>query len=393
MEHVADLDALNKASREAARGVSWKVSVQRYRRHNLRNIVLTKKDLLEGNEICRGFIHFDLWERGKLRHISSVHFYERVAQKSLTQNALIPAIAPTLVSSNSANMKGKGTDYAIKTLKRQLARHYRKHGSEGYILQIDFSDYFASIAHEPVKQIISDALDDERVIALAHHLVDVQGDVGLGLGSEPNQILAVALPNKVDHFVLEMLGVEAYGRYMDDSYCIHMDKEYLKVVLELIRWKCGQLGITLHEKKTRIVKLSRGFTFLKKRFFYTETGRIVVRPCRQSITNARRKLKKLHGFYARNEMTFEQVWQSYQSVRGFFLQYDAYGTVMSMDALFKELFGASGPTVERVTDVDCWGNAICVEVRHWPDEQKDQGSKKPPKMAAFSSGERKHADE
>lgn len=369
MEHVADIDALNKASNEAARGVAWKASVQRYRRHNLRNIVLTKQDLLEGNEICRGFIHFDLWERGKLRHISSVHFYERVAQKSITQNALIPAIQPTLVSSNSANLKGKGTDYAIKLMKRQLADHYRKHGSDGYILQIDFSDYFASIAHEPVKRIISDALDDERVIKLAHHLVDVQGEVGLGLGSEPNQILAVALPNKVDHFVLEMLGVEAYGRYMDDSYCIHMDKEYLKIVLELIRWKCCQLGITLNERKTRIVKLSRGFTFLKKRFFYTETGRVVVRPCRKSITDTRRKLKKLHGFYMRGEMTYEQVWQSYQSMRGFMLCYDAHDTVLSLDALFKELFG--GPP---------------------PKQPKNQGSKKPPKRAAFLSGERKKTD-
>lgn len=36
----------------------------------------------------------------------------------------------------------------LKRLKRDLVRHYARYGSEGYILLIDFSDYFGSIAHE-----------------------------------------------------------------------------------------------------------------------------------------------------------------------------------------------------------------------------------------------------
>ena len=74
-----------------------------------------------------------------------------MVQKSLSQNALVPAIVPTLVSANSANIKGRGTDYALKLLKRHLADHWRRHGREGYILLGDFSDYFARIAHQPVK--------------------------------------------------------------------------------------------------------------------------------------------------------------------------------------------------------------------------------------------------
>ena len=339
LENVASADNLYIAAKQAARGVGWKASVQRYQKNVLRNVVKTRAELLNGEDICRGFTHFDLWERGKLRHISSVKFSERVAHKSLTQNALIPAIRPTLVDSNSANIKGKGTSYAIATIKRQLAEHYRKHGREGYILQIDFEDYFASIHHDQAKRVVSEALDDWRLVALAHHLIDVQGEVGLGLGSEPNQILAVSIPSKIDHFVLEMLGIEAYGRYMDDSYCIHTDKEYLHIVQELIEWKCRQLGIKVNRKKTRIVKLSRGFTFLKKRFFYTETGRVVVKPCRDTITHERRKLKSHAKMYRAGLMTYEQAEQSYQSWRGGMLKLDAHRTVLSMDALFKELFG------------------------------------------------------
>lgn len=63
------------------------------------------------------------------------------------------------------------------------------------------------------------------------------------------------------------------------------------------------------------MKLTRGFTWLKKRIFYTETGRIVVKPCRDSITRERRKLKKMARMVADGIMTPEQVEQSYQSWR------------------------------------------------------------------------------
>ena len=84
LETVADLNSLCRASKQAACGVMWKASTQRYMKDYLRNAVKSRNDLLEGRDICRGFIRFDLWERGKLRHISAVHFPERVVQKSLS---------------------------------------------------------------------------------------------------------------------------------------------------------------------------------------------------------------------------------------------------------------------------------------------------------------------
>lgn len=88
-----------------------------------------------------------------------------------------------------------------------------------------------------------------------------------------------------------------------------------------------------------MVKLSRGFTWLKKRIFYTETGRIVVKPCRDSITRERRKLKKMARMVADGVMTPEQVEQSYQSWRGGMKRLDAHRSVRAMDALYRSLFG------------------------------------------------------
>jgi hypothetical protein len=337
LEDIADLNALYKAAHDSALGVSWKSSVQRYRVRLLRNLNRTHHDLLDGNEICRPTHDFTLYERGKRREISAVCFPERVAKKSFNQNALVPTVMPTLIAGNSANVKGRGTEYAIKRIKKQLAKHYQKHGAEGYILLVDLSNYFGSIDHEYAKKTLRE-LTDPRLRELGEHFIDRQGEVGLGLGDEPNQTHAIAFMSPIDHFVAECCGVEAYGRYMDDLYALDVSKERLQLTLGCIEALCHARNVQLNPRKTQIVKLTRGFRFLKKRFTYTSTGKIIVRPARQSITRERRKLKKQAELVSRGLMTMEQVEASYQSWRASVKKLNADRTLQSMDALYRDLF-------------------------------------------------------
>lgn len=127
------------------------------------------------------------------------------------------------------------------------------------------------------------------------------------------------------------------------------------------RGKCAELGIELNPRKTRVVKLTRGFTWLKKRIFYTETGRIVVKPCRDSITRERRKLKKMARMVADGIMTPEQVEQSYQSWRGGMKRLDAHRSVRAMDALYRNLFGNPAGGVAQ-----CNPNLEATRMEHAP---------------------------
>lgn len=45
------------------------------------NIARTHRELMDGTWKTKGFFAFDLMERGKLRHIRSVHIAERVVQR------------------------------------------------------------------------------------------------------------------------------------------------------------------------------------------------------------------------------------------------------------------------------------------------------------------------
>lgn len=316
ISNAACLDNIHEAARDAAKGVRWKASVQRYMVHSLRNSLYARRDLLAGNDIRKGFVRFHVIERGKDRAIAAPRFSERVIQKAVTRAVVAPAVWPTLTPGCAANMRGRGTDYALMRLKGQLAEHYRRHGAEGYVLLMDFSDYFGTIGHGTALDLVRRTLIDPAAIEFMRLQIEANGSIGLGLGSEPNQALAVAIPSPLDHLGERWRGIEASGRYMDDSYFIALDKDTLWQFLDAARALCASLGITINERKTKVVKLTRGFTFLKKRFRFTESGRIVVTPIPKSLARERRKLRVHSRMVADGSMTIEQAYVSYMSFRG-----------------------------------------------------------------------------
>jgi len=339
-ERVIDPASLYKAAKQSRRGVMWKASVQRYWMNILRNIYQTNAALKSGKDIRRGFITFNIRERGKVRHIRSVHFSERVVQKSLCTNALIPHLLPGLIHDNGASIKGKGIHFAVKRLKTHLRRHFRKHGREGYILLVDFRKYFDNIQHAPLKQIFTNSFgEDKNLVNLSLDFVHAFGEYGLGLGSETSQINAIVYSNKNDHFIKQNLRVKNYAHYMDDSYFICESKEHAQSVLAAILPQYEAMGIKVSPNKTAIVKLTRGFTFLKTQFSLTDTGRIVARPNKKSITRQRRKLKKFKKFYTAGKMTMAEIRNSYMSWRGYIANVNAHKTIRNMDRLYKNLFG------------------------------------------------------
>ena len=244
----------------------------------------------------------------------------------------------------------------MKRLVTHLRRHYRHHGTEGYVLLFDFKNYFGNIDHDIAKQIIRRAFDDDKIVWLTNRFIDSyyehylkiaikKGEnpdtvehKGLGLGSEDNQTIAVSYPNKLDHYIKEVLQIHEYARYMDDGYLIHESKEYLEYCLQEIRRICAELKIELNEKKTRIVKLSHGFTFLKTQIYLTDTGKILRKPCRKAVVRQRRKLVRQYRKFLAGELSFEDIRCSYASWRGCMEKKQARRTIHSMNRLFDRLF-------------------------------------------------------
>lgn len=252
------------------KGVSWKGSIQRYEQHLIRNIARAIRVLEAGGVITKGFYEFDINERGKRRHIRSVHISERVVQKSLCDNALVPILSRSLIHDNGASLSGKGTSF---------------------------------------------------------------GGTGLGLGSQVSQISAIYYLNAVDHYAKEELGLRQYGRYMDDSYFIVPTKEEAREKLGLLGCRYAEHGIAFNSRKTHVVKLSRGFTFMKCQYRLLGTGRVLMRPAREGQTRMARKMRK----FRKNGLEREAARTAYKTWRGYWKSLG--GDPGNIDALYDNLFG------------------------------------------------------
>lgn len=336
---VIDANALIRAAKQSRKGVAWKASVQRYMMNLMRGTWDLRHKLKNGISVVMGFICFTLSDRGKTRNIRSVHFKERVVQRSVSDNALIPVLRRSLVYDNGASLAGKGIHFAIFRLSRQLRAYYRKHKSnDGWILLIDFSGYFDNIEHAPILRTIKKNFQDRHLRWLIWEFIKSFGKRSLGIGSQVSQIFAVAYPNEPDHYAREVLHLGISGRYMDDSYYIHESKEYLEWCLEQLRPRFAALGITMNPKKTHIIPLKR-FTFLKVRYYLTATGHVVMKPCSKSAVIMRRKLKSFASFYADGKMSLQAITSAYNSWYGYQEHLDSHKITRDMDKLFFSLFG------------------------------------------------------
>ena len=338
-DEIFTFEHLYKSYQKCRLGVGWKASTQKYIINASHNVYRSYEQLHAGKYKTGNFYEFDIMERGKPRHIRSVHISERVVQKCLCDYSLVEMMGRSFISDNGACQKGKGEHYALNRLEKQLRHYYKRTGSnKGYILVFDFSKYFDRIDHNKLKEILRRKYKDQRILSLLFQLIDDFGDVGLGLGSQISQICALAYPNIIDHYIKERLNIKAYGRYMDDGYLIAESKEYLQYCLAEIKKLCDELKIVINVKKTQIKKLDKKFTFLKKRFIFTSTGKVVRLPPKEATTRERRKLKKQRRKYESGKMSYDSVLQSLNSWKGSMKHSRSYRQVSEIDKLFKKLF-------------------------------------------------------
>lgn len=333
---------LYQAYKKSRRGVAWKASVQKYITQAPLNVRNTYDQLHKGTFKSRGFYEFDLLERGKQRHIKSVHISERVVYGTLCDYSLVPMLSRTFIYDNGASLVGKGYHFSMKRFETHLRQHYRKYGTEGYILIFDFSKFFDNVSHEVLHNILEKEYSDARIKGLVRYLVEMFGERGLGLGSPVSQILALASANRLDHFIKEVLGIKEYGRYMDDGYLIHQSKAYLRKCLDKMRVLCRELGICLNERKTHIIKLTHGFTYLKARTKLLPSGKIVRKMCKTSVARERRKIKRFSRLLERGLVSADDVEMSFQSWKAYAKRFASGIAIANMDRLYNMLFRTAG---------------------------------------------------
>lgn len=339
-DEVFSFRHLYLSGKKCCKGVYWKNSTQRYIGNLIPNIAATWKALQTGTFKHRGFHEFYIMERGKKRHIRSVHISERAVQKCLCDYCIVPIYSSSFIYDNSASLKHRGMDFALRRLVRHLKRHFRKHGLTGGILVYDFKSFFDEAPHAPLLRESKRRLHDDRVRELHNSFISDFGPVGLGLGSQISQTNALLLPSPLDHYFKENLGIKGYARYMDDGYAIHEDIDYLKTECIFgLEMMCDRLGLRLNWKKTRVIPLADYFRWLKTKFIITSNGKVVLKMNPASTKLIRKKLRSFQGKWKRGGMTLADIRCSVDSYHGHMKRGNSFKVREQTNQYVESLFG------------------------------------------------------
>ena len=234
--------------------------------------------------------------RPKLREVFCADFRDRIIHHLLAIK-FTDILECEMTDKAYACRAGKGTDYGIADVKKQIKRVSDNYTKEAWVLKCDLQGFFMSINRSLLYRLL------EKVIREKYNGDDIEwwlwlwkkvvlhdptrncvrvGDLslwdklpankslftcgegnGLPIGNLPSQLLANLLLSQFDKLMIDRVGEDGgYGRYVDDFLVISKDKKLLLNILQESRgYLLKELGLTLHSRKVSLQRAASGVRF------------------------------------------------------------------------------------------------------------------------------------
>lgn len=292
-EIVCDANNLYRAYKASVKTSKWKETTQKFMMNFLRYIFSIQDDLINRTLQNGPTQEFTLFERGRVRPITSIQIRDRIIRHVLCDEILLPEVKKHIIYDNCASIKGRGISHQRDRFEVHLRKYYRLYGNEGWILFGDFSKFYDNIIHEIAKRELLRLFDD-------------------------------------DEFIDWLLTQIFDGFKIDVSYMT--DEEY---------------GIHINRKKTRIVKISSTYKFLQIKYSLTDSGKVIKRINPKRVTAMRRKLKRLAVKVKNEEISYENVENMFRSWMGGFYKLLSKEQRKNLIGLYEDLFEKSIEIVNK----------------------------------------------
>jgi len=139
----------------------------------------------------------------------------------------------------------------------------------GWVLEVDFRNYFGSLDHVHLKDVLSQRVTDGVILRLVskwlHAGVLEDGAISYPESGTPQGgVVSPMLANIFLHEVLDgwferdvkprLTGRARLFRYADDAVMVFANEQDARRVLDVLPKRCGKYGLTLHPEKTRLVE-------------------------------------------------------------------------------------------------------------------------------------------
>lgn len=337
-EKVIDFKNMYRAFRRAKSGKGYKKSSARFNLAALDGVHALIHQLKTKEYQVSPYSEFKVYEP-KERIIQTTSFKDKVVQHSLCDNVIMPRLEKVFIYDNCAGQRGKGTLFGLDRLSEQMQQFYERYGNSGYILKCDIRKFFYNISHEQLKDIVEYHFGyDPDVCWLCNLYIDSTDGKGIPLGNQINQGFALLYLDGMDKMIKRELGIEYYGRYMDDFYLIHPSKEYLKYCKEVITAYLETLDLTMNGK-TQIFPFKNGVSYLGFHTYITAEGNPIRKLKNQNKRNAQRKFVRMAKMVAAGELPEKKFRTSYGSWKNHISNGNCYKLGKQMDKKMNEALG------------------------------------------------------
>ncbi len=318
--NVYDWDNLYLAYRKASKGKRGLGDVAEFEYKLEDNLFQLQQELKE-QTYQPGKYHSFYIHDPKKRLISAAPFRDRVVHHALC-NLIEPVFERSFIFDSYANRIGKGTHKAIDRAQR-FARRFK------YVLTCDIRQFFPSIDHSVLLNILEHKIKEKPLLRLAEKILQsgvgvlqdeydmvyfetddlfaVNRPRGLPIGNLTSQFWANCYLNPFDHFVKRNLRCKGYVRYVDDFLLFSNDKAEVclwrgKIIKQLCKFR-----LTLHANKCQSRPVTEGVPFLG--FIIFPTHRLL----KQAKGIAfQRKFKALRTEFQLKKTSFDKITASVQ---------------------------------------------------------------------------------
>ena len=253
-----------------------------------------------------------------LREIYAAQFSDRIVQHFYMKE-VEDILEEELVDGCCSCIKGKGTDYALKLLKKYLLETSNRGKKDCYFLKIDLSGYFMSIDRKQISKKFENLINQKykgkhkdlllyltpvifennparnckykcneemRKKVQERRKMDVKSEYGMAIGNLTAQAGSNLNLSNFDNYVVNELNLKMYVRYVDDIVIISNGKNKLIKCLPLIIKELEKTHQKISEKKTKIDTAYHGVPFLGKVSYpygYQKPNKqVIIRTCQKA---------------------------------------------------------------------------------------------------------------
>ena len=267
----------------------------RFEKHLEKNVFELIDEIYLGNYQIGRSIAFIVNKPVK-REIFAADFRDRVVHHWLI-NKLNPLFEKFFIPNSYACRVGKGTHYGVIRVDTFIKKCSENYTSDCYLLKLDVQGFFMHINRKLLYAMLEQFIhknyehsDKSLVLEITRKIIfnnPVQNcilkgnrndwlglpknktlfhsplDCGLPIGNLTSQVFANFYMHSFDAHVTKELGLQCYGRYVDDFIIVHQNKDYLKSLIpQLSNFLLSTLQLTLHPQKIYLQHYSKGVKFL-----------------------------------------------------------------------------------------------------------------------------------